>query len=91
MKMLTRLCAAATVAITLVGCGDAPTAAKTEIPPARRDGGGFAGGGHRTGDADSTSVNTVSSDPTTTGDTCLDERGGGFAGGGHLTVTTTCE
>lgn len=90
MKMLLRLCSAAALVAVVTACGEMPTATDSEIAPARRNG-VFIGGGHISADSDTTTVNTVSSDGTTTSGTgCLEERGGVFIGGGHLVDDPAC-
>lgn len=90
MKTLLRLSAAAALVLAVTACGEMPTAAKTDVAPARMQGGVIGGGGHLTLDGDTTTINTVSGDQTTTGTTCLDERGGGMGGGGYRTDVPTC-
>lgn len=88
MKMLRLLCSAVVLAAA-TACGEAPTAVKTEIAPARHYGGGFIGGGSRTSDADTLNVTNVSGDGTVSTTTCEELRGGVF-GGGHYTAPQPC-
>lgn len=87
MRTLLRLLpAAAVLSAAVTACGQSPTAPQTEIATARRDGGGFLGGGGRITDGGPLTI-TISGDSTAG---CLVERGGGFFGGGSY-IGKPCE
>lgn len=91
MKTLLRLSAAVILVAAVTACGEMPTAASADAAPVRRDA-GTMGGGFRSGDTDTTTINTINGDPTVSSTTsCLEARGGVTMGGGFFVEPPTCQ